>query len=239
MNPQFSQKIQADFDQIAQLQTLRWDHNSHYHPFLLKQLPAQCPNVLEVGCGGGEFSRLLAQRAESVTAIDLSPAMIERAKRNSLTYPHLQFQIADILEWEIPNEQFDAIPPRRIASRIASIATIHHIPLETLLPRLKAALKPGGKLLILDLVKNAQLQDFLFDFVAVPLNWILQFWYNRRFRPTPEAISLWREHIRTDEYLTLSQAKQLYSQYLEGAIVRRHLFWRYSMVWQKPFRGKL
>ncbi|MDL5056245.1 class I SAM-dependent methyltransferase [Geitlerinema calcuttense] len=225
MNPQFSQKIQADFDQIAQLQTLRWDHNSHYHPFLLKQLPANCPNVLEVGCGGGEFSRLLAQRAESVTAIDLSPTMIERAKQNSLTYPHLHFQVADILEWEIPDEQFDAI---------ASIATVHHIPLETLLPRLKAALKPGGKLLILDLVENAQLQDFLLDFVAVPLNWILQFWYNRRFRPTPEAIALWREHIRTDEYLTLSQAKQLYSQYLEGAIVRRHLFWRYSMVWQKP-----
>ncbi|MBD2313327.1 class I SAM-dependent methyltransferase [Desertifilum sp. FACHB-1129] len=225
MNPQFSQKIQADFDQIAQLQTLRWDHNSHYHPFLLKHLPANCPNVLEVGCGGGEFSRLLAQRAESVTAIDLSPAMIERAKRESFTYPHLQFQVADILEWEIPDEQFNAI---------ASIATVHHIPLETLLPRLKAALKPGGKLLILDLVENAQLQDFLLDFVAVPLNWILQFWHNRRFRPTPEAIALWREHIRTDKYLTLSQAKQLYSQYLEGAIVRRHLFWRYSMVWQKP-----
>lgn len=225
MDETLTQKVQQDFDRIARLETGQWNHNSHYHCFLLQQLPPHCERVLEIGCGTGEFSRLLAERADTVVAIDLSPTMIAVAQQQSGQYPNIDFQVADILKWQFPIEPFNAI---------LLIATVHHLPIETLLPSLNAALKPGGKLVILDLVEREDILDMLMDAIAVPLNWLLNVFKNRRITRTPEAVAAWREHIRTDYYLTRSQAQQIYSKSLPGAKLRKHLFWRYSVVWEKP-----
>ncbi|MDF5707628.1 MAG: DUF1698 domain-containing protein [Nostoc sp. S4] len=66
------EKIRHDFDRIALHEQEGWNHNSHYHNFLLKQLPLDSRNVLDIGCGTGLYSRLIAQRADRVIAIDLS-----------------------------------------------------------------------------------------------------------------------------------------------------------------------
>lgn len=224
MDETLTQKIQRDFDRIALLEQSTWDHNSHYHSFLLEQLPPHCVSILEIGCGTGMFSRFLAKRADRVMAIDLSPKMIEVAKQRSEGYVNIDFQVADILEWEFPVEQFDAI---------MSIATFHHLPLESLLSSLKVALKPGGKLVILDLLEHEGIQDIPLNAISVPLSWILRALRNRNIRPTMEAVEAWREHGRTDKYLTRSQAQQIYKRSLAGATVRTHLFWRYSVVWEK------
>lgn len=224
MNEILTQKIRNDFDRIALYDQEGWNHNSHYHKFLLKQLPSHCENILDIGCGTGAFSRLLAQHASRVVAIDLSANMIEVAIAHSIKYPNIDFQNADILTWEFPVKQFDVI---------VSIATVHHLPLEDLLPNLKAALKPGGKLIILDLLEYESIRDKLSDFLAVPLNWILQTLRNKH-KPSPEAAAAMREHLRTDKYLTLSQARQIYTKFLKNVKLRKHLFWRYSIVWEKP-----
>ena len=82
--------------------------------------------------------------------------MIEVAKHCSGQSPTIEFQVADIMQWEFPVEQLDAI---------VSIATVHHLPLEVLLPNLKSALKPGGRLIILDLLEYESLQDSLSDLI--------------------------------------------------------------------------
>lgn len=225
MNESLKQKIQHDFDRIALHEQERWDHNNHYHSFLLKQLPAQRQEALDIGCGTGEFLRLLSKRFEKVTAIDLSPNMIQVAKQRSQQFPNIDFQVADVMQWEPTAEQFDVI---------VSIATLHHLPVESLLPDLKAALKPGGKLIILDLLEHGNWRDVLSDFVAVPLNWLFQALKNSHIQPSPEATAAMREHLRTDEYLTISQAQRIYTRSLREAKVRKHLFWRYSVVWEKP-----
>jgi len=57
----------------------------------------------------------------------------------------IDFQVADILQWALPTQRFDVI---------ASIATPHHLPVATLLPALAAALKPGDRLVVLDLLAH-------------------------------------------------------------------------------------
>ena len=225
MNENLTQKIQNDFDRIALHDQEGWNHNNHYHRFLLKQLPAPCKTVLDIGCGTGEFSRLLAQRAERVVAIDLSPNMIKVAKQRSKQVSNIDFQVADVLQWELPVKNFDAI---------VSIATLHHLPVQNLLPNLKVALKPAGRLVILDLLEPENLQDKLSDFIAVPLNWLFQVLKNRHIQQSSEATAAIREHLRTDKYLTLSQARRIYLSSFRRASARKHLFWRYSVVWQKP-----
>lgn len=224
MNERLTKKIRDDFDQIALYEQQEWNHNNHYHNFLLKQLLFPCNNILDIGCGTGEFTRLLAKQAQNVVAIDLSPNMIEIAQQRSREYANIDFQVTDILKWEFPREHFDAI---------VSIAALHHLPVEKLLPNLQAALVPGGKLIILDLLKYESIQDSLSDIIAVPLNWILQRLRNSHIEQSPEAIELMKEHLRTDEYLTLSQVRKIYTSSLDEIRIKKHLFWRYSVVWKK------
>ena len=131
----------------------------------------------------------MVQRADRVMAVDLSPKMIEVAKLQSEACTNIDFQVADIMQWEFPVEHFDAI---------ISLATFHHLPFERRLPSMKAALKPGGKLVVLDLLDHESVQDSLSDVIAVPLNLIFQLSRNRHIKTTPEAIEAAREHARAD-----------------------------------------
>jgi len=96
--------IQADFDRLAAFSTDGWNHNSHYHRFLLKHVPQPCQQVLEVGCSSGAFTRHLATRAEQVLALDVSPQMIHLARERSQQYTNIEFHIADALSWEFPSD---------------------------------------------------------------------------------------------------------------------------------------
>lgn len=65
-----TEQIRNDFDWLALLDDDGWNHNNHYHPFLLSHLPSHCENALEIGCGTGSFSRLLAERSQYVLELD-------------------------------------------------------------------------------------------------------------------------------------------------------------------------
>jgi len=221
--------IQADFDRIAPLSNEGWNHNSHYHRFLLRQLPPRCAAALDVGCGTGAFSRLLAQRSDHVVALDLSPQMIHIARERSRDCPNVDFQIADVTHWSFPSEQFDCV---------ASIATLHHLPACEMLTKMKKALKPGGTLIILDLFQDDGLRDALASVLAVPVHTVLKLIKTRRLREPRQVRDAWAEHGRHDAYLTLPQVRRVCAQVLPGAQVRKHLLWRYSILWRKPAPGR-
>jgi ubiquinone/menaquinone biosynthesis C-methylase UbiE len=158
------ESIQSDFDRIALLSDHNWNHNSQYHGYLMNQIPEQCRHILEIGCGTGEFSRLLAERAEAVLAIDLSPQMIRLAKARSKLYPNINFLCGDVMPYHLPDNQFDCI---------ATLTTLHHLPIEIILRKIRKALKPGGVFVCLDLYQRSNLSDLLFDVIAYPANLFL------------------------------------------------------------------
>jgi ubiquinone/menaquinone biosynthesis C-methylase UbiE len=215
--------IQADFDRLAALSREGWDHNSHYHRFLLKHVPVYCSKSLELGCGTGTFARLLATRAQQVLALDLSPQMIRIARERSLQYANIDFQVADALSWEFPHEQFDCI---------ISIATLHHLPLEEMLIKMKSALTVNGILLVLDLYQ-ASLADVFTSLAAFPVHLVLKYHKTGRFKEPQEVRAAWAEHGQHDSYLTFSQLRHRYQAILPGAKMRKHLLWRYSLIWKK------
>ncbi len=218
-------EIQRDFDRIAALPSEAWDHNSHYHPFLLKHIPAAADSeALEIGCGTGTFSRLLARRFRRVLALDLSPRMIETAREQSRQYPNIDFRVADAMTFDCPQEHFGCV---------TSIATLHHLPLEQILAKMKTALKTGGTLAVLDLFKNDGVVDSLTAACAVPVSAGLRFIKSGRLREPAEARAAWAEHGRSDVYLSMSQVRRACASLLPGAQVRKHLLWRYSVVWKK------
>jgi SAM-dependent methyltransferase len=51
--------------------------------------------ALDIGCGVGRLTRVLAQRARSVYALDVSPEMIERARREHADLGNVEWIVGD------------------------------------------------------------------------------------------------------------------------------------------------
>jgi ubiquinone/menaquinone biosynthesis C-methylase UbiE len=225
---QTPESIQSDFDRIALLTGEDRDHHARYHSYLLDHVPERCRRVLEIGCGTGTFSRLLARRAEKVLAVDLSPQMIRLARARSASHENIDFVLADVMTHDLPDEEFDCI---------ATLTTLHHLPTETVLTKIRKALKPGGVFVCLDLYRRSSLTDLIYDCVAYPADIFLTLLRTGRPRPPKGVREAYAEHGKTDTYLTLPQVERVCADILPGALVRRHLFWRYSIVWRKGSSG--
>jgi ubiquinone/menaquinone biosynthesis C-methylase UbiE len=221
---QTPESIQSDFDRIALLSGENWNHNAHYHRHLISHIPEQSERILEIGCGTGSFSRLLARRAERVIALDLSPQMIRLAEERSKLYPNIDFVTGDALTYQFPDGGFDCI---------ATLTTLHHLPAASILRKIREALKPGGTFVCLDLYRRSRLSDLLFDCVAYPASLFLTLIKTGKPRPPREVREAYIEHGKTDTYLTLPQLERICADILPGAQLSRHLFWRYSIIWKK------
>jgi ubiquinone/menaquinone biosynthesis C-methylase UbiE len=224
-NQESASVIRSDFDRIALLPDGGWNHNNHYHGFLLRQLPQRCEYALDLGCGTGSFSRLLAERCEQVLALDLSPQMIRIAKERAKADANAEFQVADASTWAFPAERFDCI---------VSIATLHHLPLGEVLAKMKGALRTGGTLGVLDLVQPEGVSGLLISALAVPVSVALRLFNTGRLRQPRPVRDAWADHGCHDSYLPLAEIRRICVPVLPGARVRNHLLWRYSIVWKKP-----
>jgi SAM-dependent methyltransferase len=215
-------EIREDFDRIALLTERYGSAGNIYHHYLRRHLPTFCENALEIGCGTGEFTRLLAARARSVLAIDLSPQMIRLAQQQSENYPNIEYMLGDVMRLPLPAARYDCI---------VSLATLHHLQLEQALSKIKCALKPDGVLIIHDLVADERFIDRVSSALAYPVSAARRLWKTGRLRSPRGVREAWAEHGKGEVYLTLNEVGEMCRQYLPEAKMRRHLMWRYTVVW--------
>jgi len=104
--------------------------------------------VADLGAGEGTLAQLLAQRAEQVIAVDLSPKMVEfgqaLALRNGLG--NLEYRLGDIEDPPIAEQSVDLA--------ILSQALHHAEHPQRAIDAALRLLKPGGRLIVLDLVHH-------------------------------------------------------------------------------------
>lgn len=113
---------------------------------LLKLMPPMV--IADLGAGEGTFSQLLAQRAELVIAVDNSEKMVEFgsrvAKENG--YENLEYRLGGIEEPPIEDDSVDLAffsqSLHHAEKPAEAVAAAHRI------------LKPGGRIVILDLLKH-------------------------------------------------------------------------------------
>src|SRR5262247_101619 len=68
---------------------------------LLKMLAGKrYSRVLEIGCGAGYLTRLLAPHADQLVALDISQTAIERARALSTRQTGVDFRVTNIMEYK-------------------------------------------------------------------------------------------------------------------------------------------
>jgi SAM-dependent methyltransferase len=96
--------------------------------------------LLDVGCGYGQFTKMLADTGNEVIAIDMSTSSIELAYRNIGGNPNVHLVQCDLTKLPFNRETFDFV---------FSIGVLHHVPdAECAFASLVPYLKRRGKIAI-------------------------------------------------------------------------------------------
>lgn len=139
--------------------------------------------ILEIGCGTGTLSLLMAERGAQITAIDVSPDMLSEAE-----FKAEEAGLADAITFHQLDvtELSDHFEPHSFDLIVSTLA-FSEFPPEVLQYALKHApqlLKPGGRLLIADeVIPEGAWKRFIFQIVRLPL--VILTWILTRATTTP------------------------------------------------------
>jgi SAM-dependent methyltransferase len=200
-----------------------WNHNVCYQPLILGAVPPGCGSALDVGCGDGLLTCRLAERCRDVTGVDRDSRMIALARERARDLRNVAFIEAVFPAFPFEDDSFDFI---------ASDTAIHHMNFEAALMAMTRLLRPGGRLAIVGLARSATARDYVPDVVAVPLNvgLVLAHGALRAARREDRSPSF----PMKDPTMTWDEVRIGALRLLPGVHYRRHLLWRYSLMWQKP-----
>ena len=120
-----------------------WEAIGHFLLYLTPPI-----DIIDLGAGEGVLSQLLARQARSVTCIDNAPAMVrvgtELARENG--FDNLFYKLGDIEEVPLPDASQDLA--------LLSQALHHANNPQVALGEACRLLRPGGRLMVLDLKKH-------------------------------------------------------------------------------------
>ena len=110
---------------------------------LTQWLPAPPATILDIGCGTGSISGVLAALGHTVTGIDLAPAMIAQAQAKAQAAgQQITFQVMEASNPQFAPHHFDAIVCRHLLWALPEPAVV--------LQRWTELLKPGGRLVLIE-----------------------------------------------------------------------------------------
>jgi ubiquinone/menaquinone biosynthesis C-methylase UbiE len=192
-----------------------WNHNVHYQPVILGAVPPGCGPALDVGCGDGLLACRLTDRCAQVTGLDRDPRMIALARARVGARARVHFIEADFLAYDFPAASFDFV---------CANTSLHHMDFAAALTKLARVLRPGGGLAVIGLAADRSVADLLAAAPAVPADLFYRAVYRKGESGAPIM----------DPGMSWRQVRAAAAAALPGVRYRRHLLWRYSLLWQKP-----
>jgi len=122
--------LAARYDRISTLL------GAELRAWLMFHLPARGDRALDLGCGTGVQTAMLADRYDEVLAVDLSAPMIEFARQHR-PRSGVRYELRDLRDVAPDTDgRFDLV---------FSAYTLHHVDLDSALHRIRSLVRPGGQ----------------------------------------------------------------------------------------------
>lgn len=208
-----------------------WNHNEYFHSWILRNLPARRRAAVDVGCGTGVLAGKLAPHFARVTGIDADACMAAAADARLAQDPRVTIRRCRF-------EQFAAAAGDGEADLITMVAVLHHLGLEDTLAQIPGLLAPGGRLLVVGLARVNTLPDLAVDLVSAAANPVMGLIKHPRPARPGEGHAADQPVLPVmpvrDPATTLAQIAAAARAHLPGATLRRRLFFRYTLRWDKP-----
>lgn len=200
-------------------QTHPWSHNDAYSWHVMRQARRSRreggTTALDIGCGTGNLLRRLARLFPHVVGIEADPATAALAA--SAVSP---WSAATVINATFPtdSQRYDFV---------SMVAVLHHLPLERGIEAARAAVAPGGRLVIVGVYAEER-TDALFSIISLVLNPIIGLArHPRRAARLPQNMAA----PAVPATHSFRHIREALHTALPGIKVRRGLFWRYIATW--------
>lgn len=197
-----------------------WNHNEHFHSWVLANLPDPCRSALDVGCGRGELAAALAPHVARVVGNDVDVAMREQAARRCAGLPEVEITGDD---WTAGDETFDLV---------TMVAVLHHLDLVPALRAVRRRLAPGGRFLAVGLAPPVSPRDHAWELASVVTNpligWVKHPWPSRADGVTVAPVPV------HDPTLPFDELARVLRTVMPGAVLRHRLGFRHTVTWTRP-----
>jgi SAM-dependent methyltransferase len=118
---------------------------------------------------------------------------------------------------------------------ITMVAVLHHLELHETLPRIPRLLSPGGRLLVVGLARPQSPADVAVDLVSAVLNPLVGLIKHPRPVRGPSGTAPQGPVMpMKDSTTTVADVARAARAALPGCSLRRRLFFRYTLRWDKP-----
>jgi ubiquinone/menaquinone biosynthesis C-methylase UbiE len=112
--------------------------------WLMKHLPdSRHSTLVDIGCGNGALLKALSNRIQTGIGLDASEKIIEQAEHMNLGNSNLSFNVINGPSLPLENQSVDSI---------VSMLSFRYLDWDPMMLEFKRVLKPGGKILIIDMV---------------------------------------------------------------------------------------
>lgn len=177
-------------------------------PWLEEALPTSGESAVDLACGAGRHTEVIAQRYEHVLAIDLSPDMIELAQQRR-PHENVEYRVADL---------------RTVSGRFELVfcaSALHDVEdLGAALNHVRLLVAPGGTVVIADVVGRSSPRPTWYIKLGSILHLPVEL--RRRPRQAGELLRLdfdprWVRHLASDRCLSRRRFEKVYGQHFPGA----------------------
>lgn len=182
-------------------------------PFIVQQLPSNCQDILEIGCGDGALAAELSCKANKVIAFDLAKDSIKVARERFAYLHNLDFRVgnAENLDGLVGDLKFDCI---------VSTFALHHVNVPLVLRLMRKHLTKTGRIIIIDLYaeRKNSFAGYLIDQLFLSIM--------RQYRPLIQTV----KDIKVTNVLRFLFWRIAFAASLEG---RRHI--KQDLLKNSPF----
>ena len=141
------EKVDSTYDKVADLYNAVFQDikvRKDEWVWLSKHFPKKSDlTVVDIGCGNGALLKELSKKISQGIGLDISPAILENAKKLNSTNSNLQFELINGPTLPIQNKSVDVV---------ISLLSFRYLDWDPLMDELRRILKPGGKIMIIDMV---------------------------------------------------------------------------------------